>query len=253
MGKGFVGASTSSGDQPASGFQTTLWTEVVQAADGSSPFAAAALARLCQTYWRPVYAFVRRKGHSREAAEDLVQDFFSRFIEKKQVARADPERGRFRSFLLSSVENFLRDAHRHATRIKRGGATGPITFEVTQAEEEWPQAFADPLDPAVVFERLWATTVLDNVLRRLRTEYGETGRGVLFEVLHDHLWGEAEATPYAVLADRLGVTPVNLRVLSHRLRQRFRDLLREEIAQTVVRAGDIDLEIQHLLLAVSRP
>lgn len=252
MGSGSVGASSASTDDPAAAFSTTLWTEVVRAAGGSSPGSAAALARLCQTYWRPVYSFVRRKGHSREAAEDLVQEFFAGFIEKNQVARADRERGRFRSFLLSSVENFVRDAHRHATRLKRGGAKGPMALDVAQAEEQWPQAFADPLDPAVAFDRVWATTVLDNVLRRLRTEYQEAGRNGLFEALHDHLWGDPDATPYSVLADRLGVTPVNLRVLSHRLRQRFRALLREEIAQTVVRPEDIDLEIQHLLLAVSQ-
>jgi RNA polymerase sigma factor (sigma-70 family) len=239
-------------DQGVSLFRTTLWTEVLQAADGSSPESEAALARLCQTYWGPVYAFIRKKGHSREEAEDLVQGFFARFLEKNFVSRANRNRGRFRSFLMTSVQHYLHDAHDRATRAKRGGACKLISLDASLVEKECADLLRDSDDPAVTFERRWASAILDQVMKRLASEHQESGRRKVFEELQPHLWGESEAAPYSELSARLGLSAVNLRVLGHRMRQRFRELLREEIAQTVSEPSEIETELQYLMRVIAR-
>jgi RNA polymerase sigma factor (sigma-70 family) len=233
-------------------FQTTLWTEVIEAGDPSTPTAQAALARLCQRYWIPVYAFIRKRGHSPESAEDLVQGFFARFMEKGYVTRADRERGRFRSFLMTSVEHFLHDAHDHDSRIKRGGGADLVSLDACLAEKEYSEGLKESMDPASAFEALWANTLLDQVFSRLAAEYRENGKSQLFDSLQPHLWGDSEATPYSGLAQRLGLSVVNVRVLGHRMRQRFRELLHDEIGQTVASAIEVEGEIQFLLRVVSR-
>jgi RNA polymerase sigma-70 factor (ECF subfamily) len=233
------------------GFRTTLWTEVLNAGDPSSPTADSALARLCQTYWIPVYAFIRKKGHSREAAEDLVQGFFERFLEKGYVSLARRERGRFRCFLMTAVERYLHDAHDRQTRAKRGGHLPPLSLNGFLAEEEYSAISRQAADPASIFEKLWASTLLDMVLKRLASEYRELGKALLFDHLQAHLWGDAEAGTYAELSQQLGCSAVNLRVQGHRMRQRFREVLREEIAQTVAQPVEIDAELQHLMCIVS--
>ena len=232
-------------------FATTHWSVVLEAGDGSSPQAHAALTRLCQNYWLPVYAFVRKRGHSPEQAQDLTQAFFANFLEKQHVTRADRERGRFRSFVMTSVENFLRNENDRAQAQKRGGGRQLISLDEQDAEARYLCEPTTEMDPAKAFEQRWAATLLDTVLSRLQAEFGATGRGDFFEALQAHLWGDTEATPYPQLAERFAMTLANVKVTAHRLRQRYRALLREEIAHTVALPSQIDDEIRHLMQVVS--
>ena len=230
-------------------FQTTLWTTVLAAGNESASDSDAALARLCQRYWRPVYAYIRKRTPSREQAQDLTQGFFARLLEKKYLARAERTRGRFRSFLMTSVENFLHDEHDRATCQKRGGGESPSSLDVVfEGEENEP---AEDLTPALAFEKRWVRTLLDEVMTQLKREYGEGDRLTVFEHLQAHLWGEADAIPYDELSQRLGMSSVNLRVTAHRLRQRYREILRAEIAQTLASPDDIDNEISYLMRVAS--
>jgi RNA polymerase sigma-70 factor (ECF subfamily) len=230
-------------------FHTTLWTSVVAAGKETSADSEAALARLCQTYWPPVYAYIRKRVSPAEKAEDLTQSFFARFLEKNYVARAQRDRGRFRCFLLTSVENFLCDEHDRSTTLKRGGGQPVLSLDLALLDEE--QEPASPMTPALAFEKRWAQTLLNRVMQRLREEHREGSRAELFEHLQSQLWGETAAIPYDELSKRLGVSNVHLRVAAHRMRQRYREILREEIAQTVFRPEEIDDEIRYLLQVVS--
>ncbi|MCI0541858.1 MAG: sigma-70 family RNA polymerase sigma factor [Verrucomicrobiales bacterium] len=241
-------------DQAASNagqFRTTLWTVVLAAADRSSPDSEAALAKLCQTYWLPVYAFIRKRGRSPEQAQDLTQSFFAKFLEMNYVARAERERGRFRSFLMTSVENFLHDEHDRASTRKRGGGQWPLSLDAKLAEEEFLNEPAEALTPASAFEKHWARTLLENVMRRLAEEYRESGKFDLFGQLQAHLWGDSDSIPYEDLSQRMAMTVVNLRVTAHRMRQRYREILRQEIAHTVTSPDEIDGEIRYLIQVVS--
>lgn len=232
-------------------FATTHWSVVVGAGAASSPEAEAALTRLCQTYWLPVYAFVRKRGHSPEQAQDLTQAFFANFLEKQQVTKANRERGRFRSFLMTSVENFLRNENDRAQAQKRGGGRPLLSLDEQDAEAHYLQEPTTEMDPAKAFEQRWAATLLDMVLKRLQAEFGETGRGDLFDAFQPHLWDDAEATPYPALAQRFGLSLANIKVTAHRMRQRYRELLREEIAHTVSLPSQVDDEIRYLMQVVS--
>jgi RNA polymerase sigma-70 factor (ECF subfamily) len=232
-------------------FATTHWSVVLGAGDASSPEAEAALTRLCKAYWLPVYAFVRKRGHSPEQAQDLTQGFFANFLEKQHVTKANRERGRFRSFLMTSVENFLRDEHDRAQAQKRGGGRKVISLDEQGTEARYLQEPTTEMDPAKAFEQRWAATLLNTVLSRLQAEFGGTGRGDLFEALQAHLWGDAESTPYPELAERFHLTLANVKTTAHRLRQRYRELLREEIAHTVALPSQVDDEIRHLMQVVS--
>jgi RNA polymerase sigma-70 factor (ECF subfamily) len=232
-------------------FATTHWSVVLGAGDASSPEAEAALSRLCQTYWLPVYAFVRKRGHSPEEAQDLTQAFFANFLEKQHVSRANRERGRFRCFLMTSVENFLRDENDRAQAQKRGCGRQLLSLDEQDAEARYLREPTTETDPAKAFEQRWAATLLDTVLSRLQAEFGATGRSDLFEALQAHLWGDAESTPYPELAERFGLSLANVKITAHRLRQRYRELLREEIAHTVALPSQVDDEIRHLMQVVS--
>ncbi len=229
-------------------FQTTLWTTVLAAGKDASPDSQAALAKLCQIYWRPVYAYIRKRTPSPEQAQDLTQGFFERFLEKNYVARAERNRGRFRSFLMTSVENFLCDESDRAKCLKRGGGQALLSLDAALTEEEEPPA---ALTPSLAFEKRWASSLLEQVMRRLAEEFGRTSRGALFDHLQPHLWGDADRIPYQELSRRLNLTTVHLRVISHRLRERYRDILREEVAQTVATPEEIEAEIRYLLHVVS--
>ena len=211
-----------------------------------------ALARLCQTYWLPVYAFVRKRGHSPDESKDLTQAFFANFLERNSVARAVRERGRFRSFLMTSVENFLRNEHERSQTQKRGGGRSLVSFDDKDAETLYQAEPADQLDPANEFELRWALTVLDRVMQRLRQQHVELGRVDLFDALQAHIWGDAESVPYPQIAERSGLSLANVKTMAHRLRQGYRALLREEIAQTVAQPGEIEDEIRYLMRVVSR-
>jgi RNA polymerase sigma-70 factor (ECF subfamily) len=241
---------SSQADAKANQFQTTLWTTVLAAGEESSPDSEAALARLCHIYWRPVYAYIRKRTPSQEQAQDLTQGFFALFLEKKYIARAAPCRGRFRSFLMTAVENFLCDEHDRASSLKRGGGRTPLSLDASLAEEELEPVAA--LTPALAFEKRWATSLLEQVNRKLAEEYRSSGRPALFEQLQAHLWGDTDSIPYEELSKRLGVSSVHLRVTAHRMRQRYRQILRQEIAQTVERPEEIEEEIRYLLQVVGK-
>ncbi len=220
------------------------------AGQSDSAQAAEALEQLCRTYWYPLYAFVRRQGHNAPDAEDLTQEFFARFLAKEYFERADPARGRFRSFLLACLKNFLAEQHRYAGRLKRGGGQPSVSWDSKTAEERYQLEPAEPLTPEKIYDRHWALTLLENALARLGGEQSAAGRQEVFAALKDCLWGEGGDTSYAEAAARLNMTVGALKVTIYRLRQRYRELLREEVANTVVAAEDIDSELRHLIAAI---
>jgi RNA polymerase sigma factor (sigma-70 family) len=232
-------------------FATTHWSLVLSAGDQPSPQAVDALEKLCRAYWLPIYAFVRRQGRSPHDAQDLTQEFFARLLEKKSLAVADPARGRFRSFLLASLKHFLANEWDKARAQKRGG--GQILIPIDAADAETKHGL-DPADPATaekIYERRWALALLDQVLRRLREEYVRDGREKLFEQLKPTLTEASRTVPYAEIAARLGTSEGAVKVAVHRLRQRYRELLRTEIADTVAGPDEVEDEIRNLFAALA--
>jgi RNA polymerase sigma-70 factor (ECF subfamily) len=240
-----------SDELPVACFKTTHWTEVLQAGAAESPGAREALARLCKTYWLPIYTFIRKRGHNLHEAQDLTQEFFATFLEKKRVAHAIRERGRFRCFLMASVENFLRNAHDHANAIKRGGGQEILSLNHAEAEELYIAAAGPESDPARAFEQRWALTLLQTVLVRLKEEFSVGDRAKVFEALQAHIWGDGDSEAYSVLAERFGLSLANIKIMAHRLRARYGALLREEIGRTVSHPGEIDDELRYLMRVVS--
>jgi RNA polymerase sigma-70 factor (ECF subfamily) len=226
---------------------------VLAAADSVGPGAPEALEELCRTYWRPVYAFVRRQGHSVDDTLDLTQGFFARFLERKQVKLADPDRGRLRSFLLVSVKTFVANDWARAQAEKRGG--GHSFLSLDQQREAETHFLAEPADPGAppdqAFEKQWALTLLEQALSRLRDESAATSGHEHFDALKVFVWGDQTAVSQVEIAARLGVTPNALGVSVHRLRRRFGELLRETIARTVVGENEIDVELRHLIEVIS--
>src|SRR5439155_6938234 len=196
------------------------------------PEADAALAELCRTYWYPLYAFIRRKGHNPHDAEDLTQAFFARLLVKNYVAQADRERGRFRTFLLAALTHFLADEWDKARRLKRGGVQGIISFDAVTAEERYRLEPIDQLDAAKLYERRWVTTLFDKVLARLEQEFRDSGKGQLFNHLKSALLAENGGSTYAQMGSTLGMKEDAVKQAVHRMRRRYRELFREEIAQT---------------------
>jgi RNA polymerase sigma factor (sigma-70 family) len=230
-------------------FATTHWSLVSAAKDPDAPEARQALADLCGAYWFPVYAYVRRCGHDRHAAEDLTQAFFARLLEKNDLAAADRTRGRFRTFLLTACQHFLANQNDHATAKKRGGGKAHFSLDFAAAEGRFAHEPADAETPERAFERRWALELLDRALAELRQEYVESGRGKLFDALKGCLMAGAE-TPYAELAAGLNMTEGAVKVAVHRLRQRYRDRLREAIGRTVADPEDVDDEVRDLFAAL---
>ena len=223
-------------------FHTTRWSLVLRAGDaaGSVP------GQLCEQYWYPLYCCVRRHGHSPEDAQDLTQGFFAKLLRNESFAAADPVKGRFRTWLLRSLEHFLRNEYRHATAQKRGGGVALLSLDAEEAEEGYALESADGRSPERLFERRWAQTLIYGALERTRAEFAANGKGELFDELEPHLWSDETATPYAELGERLQMTLVALRVTVHRLRRRFQEVLRESVAATVDDDGEIDAELAHL-------
>ncbi|MBI2929519.1 MAG: RNA polymerase sigma factor [Verrucomicrobia bacterium] len=232
-------------------FATTHWSVVLAAGDADSPQAHEALAQLCRTYWYPLYAFVRRQGHSPEDAQDLTQAFFARLLEKNYVAQADRARGRFRSFLLAALTHFLADEWDKAQRLKRGGGREIISFDAVSAEERFRLEPIDQLDAAKLYERRWVTTLFDQVLARLEEEFRDSGKGELFDGLRSSLLAEPDGPTYAELGARLGLKEDAVKQAVHRMRRRYRELFREEIAQTVAGPGEVEDELKHLFAVLS--
>jgi RNA polymerase sigma-70 factor (ECF subfamily) len=232
-------------------FATTHWSLVVSAGRNDTPQARDALERLCRSYWFPIYAFVRRQGHGPHDAQDLTQEFFARLLESKSLAGADPARGRFRSFLLASLKHFLANEWDRARAQKRGGGQVLIPIDVATAETSCGLDPADHLTAEKIFERRWALTLLDQVLRQLRAEYVRDDREKLFEQLKPTLTEASRTVAYAEMAIRLGTTEGAVKVAVHRLRQRYREVLRAEIADTVASPGEVEDEIRNLFAALA--
>jgi len=237
---------------PASGmFATTHWSVVLAAGDSPSPGAEDALENLCRTYWQPLYVFIRRRGHGAEDAEDLTQGFFAHFLEKHHFRHADPARGRFRTFLLRSLEHFLVNEWKFAHRLKRGGEAPRIPLDLTGAEQQSAVILAGGATPEQAYERRWALLLLERVLESVRAEYAAGGRVHEFNELAARIWGKDEGLSYAEIGNRLGWTENATRGAMHRLRQRYRERLRSEVAHTVSDYTDVDDELRHLIRVVS--
>ena len=230
-------------------FATTQWKVVLDARDGTESQARLALESLCHAYWFPLYAYVRRRGHDADQARDLTQAFFADLLGRNFLEAIDRSRGRFRSFLLASLENFLSHERDKANALKKGGGQAPISLDGADAETRYRLEPADPETPELVFERRWGVTVMERTMERLRAEYaGEPGR---FEQLKPCLTGD-NPDRYAEIAAGLGMTEAAVKAAVHRLRQRYGRLLRDEIAETVTSPSEVDEELRHLL-GVLRP
>lgn len=227
-------------------FVTTHWSLVVRAGSNDSVSARDALARLCQTYWYPLYAYVRRRGHNPQDSEDLTQEFFARLLERNWVGRADREKGRFRSFLITAMKRFLADEwdKAHAQKRRSGAPLLPLQFDT--AETRLSHEPADQVTPEQTYERRWVLTLLDEVLNRLQREYEQDSKAEIFTELNPCLVGDRASLPYAELAKRMNVTEGTVKATVFRLRQRYRQLLRDEIAQTVAEPNEVDEELRHL-------
>jgi len=234
-------------------FATTRWSVVIAAgADTSSSDADEALATLCETYWFPLYGYLRNRGHGAEDAQDLTQAFFARLLEKHSISQADPARGRFRSFLLASLKHFAANERERSSAGKRGGGIPAISLGVADAEGRYQLEASSNETPERIFDRRWASTLLARALTRLESDTSEGGRRQLFEALRIYLTGDQPELTYAETAARLGMSEGAIKVAVHRLRRKFRDLVRDEIAQTVAAPEDIDDELRHLWSAVGR-
>ena len=230
---------------------TTHWSVILAAADGSSPESDRALATLCRTYWYPLYAFVRRQGHPAHEAEDLTQEFFARILEKQYLGGVGPEKGRFRTFLLVCLRRFLANEWDRKRALKRGGGKAALSIDFADADARYRLEPAHELTPERLFERRWALTLLEQVLAELSDEMKRAGKAELFAALKVYLAAEASAPPHAEVAAELGMSEGAVKVAVHRLRQRYRQLLRDEIARTVGDERDVDGEIGRLFAALA--
>jgi RNA polymerase sigma factor (sigma-70 family) len=240
-----TGVSASAQSGPVA-FATTQWSVVLNA-QGESPSAREALEKLCRTYWWPLYGFVRRQGYSPEEAQDLTQGFFAMLLERRDFDAVRQEKGRLRSYLLASLKNFLAKAHRRATTIKRGEGRPLVPLDELLARERADLEPTDALSADRIYERRWALTLLEQVLARLGEEYRVAGSTRLFEELKQLLADDPDRPSQAQIARELGIAENAVKQAFHRLRQRYRLLLREEIAQTVVASDDVENELQHFI------
>jgi RNA polymerase sigma factor (sigma-70 family) len=235
-------------------FATTHWSIVLEA-QSESPAAEEALEKLCRTYWRPIYSFLRRQGVAREEAEDLTQGFFALLLERRDLDSVRKERGRLRAYLLTSLKHFIADRQRRDMAIKRGKRQRLIPLEELRVNEQFDPAFARPLDTLSadqLYERRWACILMEQVLARLRDEYRATGNGALFDWLKQLLPDEVEATTRGEVAARLGMTDNAFRQAFHRFRHRYQILLREEIGHTVADPTEIEDELRHLIAVLRK-
>jgi len=233
---------------PGRHFELTRWS-IVRAAGRDTPGARDALQHLCTAYWYPLYAFVRRQGNPPDAAQDLTQEFFTRLLEHDWLADVDQNKGRFRSFLLASMKHFLANEWDRDRAKKRGGGRSPISLDALTAESRYAMEPAGAETPETIFQRRWALTLLEQVMTRLRGEFTAAGKAEIFDELKAMLTGDK--TPYAEVGQRLGMNEGAVKVAVHRLRKRYRDLIREEIAQTVESDGEVEDELRDLMSALA--
>ena len=231
-------------------FPTTRWTLVVAAGDPQRKEARSALVSLCENYWYPLYAYLRRRGYPADRAEDLTQEFFIRLLEGRYLDRADPEKGRFRSFLLTSLKFFVADEEDRRRARKRGGGM-VVPLEFSSGEERYQREPAHDETPERIFERRWALAVLDRVVEKLRNEFVHHGHAEHFERLKMFLLGQSDA-PYAALAREMNTSEGALKVAIHRIRKRYRELFRQEIADTVADPAQVESELRFLAAVLAR-
>ena len=227
-------------------FATTHWSVVAAAGGESSTLARDALATLCTAYWYPLYAYVRRRGHQPDEAQDLVQGFFTQLLEKDSIKAADPARGRFRSFLLASFNNYVANQRRDAQAVKRGGGHRVLSLDFNSGEDRYHLEPSHDVTAEVIFQRRWAMTVLENAVGRLQREFEQAGKADQFAILKVFLGGESEPPAYRDIAGELNTTEGAVKVAVHRLRRRCGEILRDEIAQTVTSDEDVDQELRDL-------
>ena len=235
----------------ATSFTTTHWSVVLASTQGDSPQSAAALEELCRAYWYPLYAFVRRQGHSPYDAEDLLQSFFARLLEKHYLREVDRSKGRFRSFLLATLRHFLANEWDKASAIKRGGQAQFLSLDDGDAEHRYWEEPAEALTPERLYEQRWACVLLERVMQRLEHDSAEVGKGQFFDALKPFLVGESRSVSYAELAAKHGVSEAALKMKVQRLRHRYQRLLREEIAHTVASPEEVEDEIRYLFRVLS--
>ena len=233
-------------------FATTLWSVVAAAGDASAAAAQSALEQLCRSYWYPLYAHVRRRGYSREDAEDLTQAFFARLLKHGSLSAADPSRGRFRCFLLAGLNHFLANEWNKARAEKRGGDRSHLSFDTASAEQLYDREGDHELNPEELYERSWALQFLDHVRARLREMYAGEGKADRYEALERFLPGEEDPPSYAQAAAQLGVPEGTLKADVHRLKRKYGELLREEVAHTVACPEQIDDELRYLIQVLGR-
>lgn len=231
---------------PGDIFATTRWTMVLAAGQRSTPESDVALEELCRTYWYPLYAYVRRRGHAKEDAEDLTQAFFARLLEKNSLQGLSSERGKFRAFLLAALKHFLANEWDRASRQKRGGGAVHLSLDWESGDERYQCDVVDTLSPDLQYDRAWAVTLLERVVTRLREEHAAEQKAELFDALKPFLTMEKGAIPYVEVAAQLEMSEGAARVAVHRLRQRYREVLREEIAQTLADPSTVVDEMQAL-------
>jgi RNA polymerase sigma-70 factor (ECF subfamily) len=247
-------ASANSPEAPGAAFAPTRWTLVLRAR-GETVEARAALSELCEGYYQPVFRFLRRDGREEDAARELAQEFFARLLARGELVAADPSRGRFRSYLLGAVKHFLADQRDHNQRQKRGGGLAPESLDAPAPADTAPALqIADPAGatPDTFFDREWAFALMDRALRSLAAEFHDAGKVDQFAALKPWLVGDAAALPQAEAAAHLGLTESALKVAIHRLRKRFREVIRAEIAQTVGEGDDVDGELRYLVEVLAR-
>jgi RNA polymerase sigma factor (sigma-70 family) len=233
-------------------FATTRWTVVNAAAHASNGKAAEALAELCQIYWPPLYGYLRRRGHSPEDAQDLTQGFFARFLERQIVRSADPARGKFRAFLLTALKRYVINEHERATAARRGGGHVHLALDFEDAERAFTREQHAEDTPEQVFDRKWAAITLGRALQRLREDYDRAGKQTEAEVLLPYLTESSQLPSYKDAGVTLGMSEDAVKVAVHRLRRRFGESLRLEVAETVRQPDEIEDEMRDLMRAVSR-
>lgn len=237
-------------DPPGHDFRATHWSVVIAAGQLQSPKALEALETLCRDYWFPLYAYARKQGQAPRDAEDLTQAFFAEFLEKNFVSRADPNRGRFRTFLLVSFKHFILNEWNRGRALRRGGGKTIVSWDAQSAESCYEFQQVDLNSPDKIFDRNWALTALERALSRVHADYIAAGNAVVYDQLRSILWEDPKAETYADLGARLGMTEAAVKMAVMRLRRRCRESLRHEVAQTVAESGDVEEEWRHLLASL---
>jgi RNA polymerase sigma-70 factor (ECF subfamily) len=238
--------------KPAGQFCTTRWSVVLLAGQEVSPESAAALEKLCRAYWQPICAFARRKGWNEEDAKDLTQQFFALLLERKDFSGLDPTKGKFRTFLLAAFTHFLANEYDRANALKRGGGQKILSLEMFPADALDGIPLADEFSPGAIYDLRWAKTILETALGQLKEEMSKTDKQGPFNELKQFLTADADARGYAAAAEKLGVQVSSVPVLVHRLRQRYRALVREEVAQTVCSPIELEEEMRHLFAVLNQ-